>query len=166
MHKWQTDKRDCCNFSLSLSRSLSLSLSLYLSCSLCSLAALYKRQSGQRAGNCFHICDNHQHLHRSVATSTIAPQQEAIVFGIISSCPRTSAAQDAAPCTAASAISVHVVDTPTFNRLRLGIHLHLHLHLQHLHLVLVQQPCGMQLTMPTCLAECNTTQRLPPGNSN
>jgi len=140
-----------------------------LLCSLCRLAALHKRQSGQRAGNCFHICDNHQHLHRSVATSAIAPQQqqEAIAFGIISCLPhRSPAPQDAAPCTAASAISVHLVDTNSNSNS--------HFNLQPtptststatptatLCLVLVLQWCSMQLTMPTCLAECNNNSDAP-----
>jgi len=147
-----------------------------LLCSLCRLAALHKRQSGQRAGNCFHICDNHQHLHRSVATSAIAPQQqqEAIAFGIISCLPhRSPAPQDAAPCTAASAISVHLVDTNSNSNSNSNSIFNLQqtptptptptpTATATLCLVLVLQWCSMQLTMPTCLAECNNNSDASP----
>lgn len=93
--------------------------SLSLSYSLCRLVALYKRQSGQRAGNCFHICDNHQHLHRSAATpAKLQQHQQQLQHAAVN--PRlplsASAAQDAAACTAAAAVSVHlVVDPATFS---------------------------------------------------
>lgn len=96
-----------------------LFLSLFHSCSLCRLVALYKRQSGQRAGNCFHICDNHQHLHRSAATPARQQlqQQQLQHAAVIPRLPLSaSAAQDAAACTAAAAVSVHlVVDPATFS---------------------------------------------------
>lgn len=128
MHKWQlTNVMVTANLPLPLlsssssfsSTSLFVSLSHFYS--LCRLVALYKRQSGQRAGNCFHICDNHQHLHRSAATPAKQEQQqqqpqlqhEAVIPRVPLS---ASAAQDAAACTAAAAVSVHlVVDPATFS---------------------------------------------------
>lgn len=133
MHKWQLTNvmvtlplpllSSCCSppsHLLLLLIYFSL-VSLSHSYSLCRLVALYKRQSGQRAGNCFHICDNHQHLHRSAATPAKQPrqqQQQQLQHEAVN--PRlplsASAAQDAAACTAAAAVSVHlVVDPATFS---------------------------------------------------
>lgn len=128
MHKWQlTNVMVTASLPLPLlfssfsSSSPFLSFYLSLSYSLCRLVALYKRQSGQRAGNCFHICDNHQHLHRSAATpprQQLQQQQQQLQHATV--IPRlplsASAAQDAAACTAAAAVSVHlVVDPATFS---------------------------------------------------
>lgn len=133
MHKWQLTNvmviatlplpllsSFSCSSSFSSTSPLFVSLSHFYS--LCRLVALYKRQSGQRAGNCFHICDNHQHLHRSAATPAKQPrqQQQQQLQQHEAVNPRlplsASAAQDAAACTAAAAVSVHlVVDPATFS---------------------------------------------------
>lgn len=120
MHKWQLTNVMATNPAISAPAapplSLCLPLSLPLACSLCRLVALYKRQSGQRAGNCFHICDNHQHLHRSAATPAEPQPQQPRQQHEAPLAPRlplsASAAQDAAACTAAAAVSVHLVVHP------------------------------------------------------
>jgi len=89
--------------------------SFYLFFLLCSRSALYWLPSEQRAGNRFAICDNHQHLHRFAAAPAdpLAAPQPLPLPG------RPPAAQDAAACSAAAAVPVHLVGAPAFNNHRM-----------------------------------------------